>query len=188
MKQIYIADPREHRFLVGEENRPGVIANILGSVLIMLPGFHNRQNSTTLDPSESDEQVSAMPETSTIETASMINKNSAINNDGNAEKGGNTIHNNTNETSIENEVFLNTRNIEDQKDDNPDTADFHVNQGQQDDAQNSKLSPFHTETMLRTHHAHNEMFNHYNCIVVGSFKEMFQGVNTNNLQAVLQAL
>ena len=39
-KQIYIADPREHRFLVNEANRPGAIANILGSVLRMLPEIH----------------------------------------------------------------------------------------------------------------------------------------------------
>ena len=32
------------------------------------------------------------------------------------------------------------------------------------------------------------MFNHYNHIVVGCFKEIFQGVNTNNLHAVLQAM
>ena len=35
---------------------------------------------------------------------------------------------------------------------------------------------------------HNEMLNHYNCIGVGSLKEIFQGVDTNNLQEVLQAL
>ena len=39
-KQIYIADPREHRFLVNEGNRPGDIANILDSVLRMVTGFH----------------------------------------------------------------------------------------------------------------------------------------------------
>ena len=39
MKQLYVADPRKHRFLVNEANRPGTIANILGSVLSMLPGF-----------------------------------------------------------------------------------------------------------------------------------------------------
>ena len=104
MKQIYIANPREHRFLVNKANRPGAIANILGSVLRMLPGFCNRQNSTTPNPSESDELVSATPEASAIETASTIN-NSAVNNDGNAENEGNTIHNNTNETSTKNEVF-----------------------------------------------------------------------------------
>ena len=32
------------------------------------------------------------------------------------------------------------------------------------------------------------MLNHYNHIVVGYFKEIFQGVGTNNLPAVLQAL
>ena len=38
------------------------------------------------------------------------------------------------------------------------------------------------------HCTHNEMLNHYNCIVVGCFKEIFQTVDTNNLPAVLQAL
>ena len=105
---------------MNEANRPGAIANILGSVLRMLPGFHNVQNSTTPNPSESDEQVSATPEASTIKTASTVNNNTAVNNDGNAENEGNTIHNNTNETSTKNEVSLNTRNIADQRDDNPD--------------------------------------------------------------------
>ena len=64
----------------------------------MLPGFHNRQNSTTSNQSESDEQVSAKPETSTTETASMINNNSAANSHINAENESNTIHNNINKT------------------------------------------------------------------------------------------
>ena len=38
------------------------------------------------------------------------------------------------------------------------------------------------------HCTHNKTLNHYNCIVVGCFKEIFQGVDTNNLPAVLQAL
>ena len=42
--------------------------------------------------------------------------------------------------------------------------------------------------MLRKHHACNEMLNHYSHIVVGCFKEIFQGVDTNNVPAVLQAL
>ena len=42
--------------------------------------------------------------------------------------------------------------------------------------------------MLGMHCTHTEMLNHYNHIVVGSFKEIFQGVDTNNLPAVLQAL
>ena len=125
-----------------------------------------KQNNTTHDQN-GDEQVSATPESSTIETASTINNNSMINNDGNAKKEGNTIHYNTIETTNENEVFLNTRNIADQRDDNSDTADFHVSVGQQNDTQNSELSPIHTESMLRMHHAH-DMLSHYNHIVVGS--------------------
>ena len=34
----------------------------------------------------------------------------------------------------------------------------------------------------------NEMLTHYNKIVIGSFKEFFQSINTNNLAEVLQAL
>ena len=33
-----------------------------------------------------------------------------------------------------------------------------------------------------------KMLTHYNRIVIGSFKEFFQHVNTNNLAEVLQAL
>ena len=39
MKQMYIADPSEHKFLVNIANRPGTLSNILESVLGMLPGF-----------------------------------------------------------------------------------------------------------------------------------------------------
>ena len=42
--------------------------------------------------------------------------------------------------------------------------------------------------MLLIHHEHNKMLNHYNRIVMGCFKDIFQGVDTNNLPAVLQAL
>ena len=34
----------------------------------------------------------------------------------------------------------------------------------------------------------NEMLTHYNCIVIGSFKEFFQHVDMNNLAEVLKAL
>ena len=40
MKQLYIADASECRFLVNKANRPGTLSNILESVLGMLPGFH----------------------------------------------------------------------------------------------------------------------------------------------------
>ena len=66
--------------------------------------------------------------------------------------------------------------------------DFQTNLNPQNDTHNSEHLPIHTETMLQTHCAHNEMLNHYNHIVVGCFKEIFQTVDTNNLPAVLQAL
>ena len=45
MKQLYVADPSEHKVLVKEANRPGTLSNILGSVLGMLPGFCGKQNN-----------------------------------------------------------------------------------------------------------------------------------------------
>ena len=36
MKQLYIADPSKHKFLVKEANRPSTFSNILDSVLKML--------------------------------------------------------------------------------------------------------------------------------------------------------
>ena len=42
--------------------------------------------------------------------------------------------------------------------------------------------------MLQTHCTHNEMLSHYNHIVIGCFKDIFQTVDTNNLSAVLQAI
>ena len=47
MKQLYIADPSEHKFLVKEANRPSTFSNILDSVLGTLPGFHKRQNNAS---------------------------------------------------------------------------------------------------------------------------------------------
>ena len=43
MKQLYVADPREQKFLVNEANRPGTISNILSSVFSILPGFHKKK-------------------------------------------------------------------------------------------------------------------------------------------------
>ena len=72
MKQLYVADPREHKVLVNEANEPGTITNILGSVLSMLPGFCKKQNSTTHNSNDIEEQTQATPESSTINTVSTI--------------------------------------------------------------------------------------------------------------------
>ena len=45
-----------------------------------------------------------------------------------------------------------------------------------------------TQKNMFPDHARNEMLSHYNRIVIGCFKDIFQSVNTNNLAVVLQAL
>ena len=57
MKQLYVADPSEHKFLDNEVSRPGTLSNILGSVLGMLPGFCRRQNDALHNTKESEEQA-----------------------------------------------------------------------------------------------------------------------------------
>ena len=56
MKQLYVPDPREHKFLVNEANRPGTLSNILGSVLGMLPDFCRKQSNTSHSSKEIEEQ------------------------------------------------------------------------------------------------------------------------------------
>ena len=48
-------------------------------------------------------------------------------------------------------------------------------------------NPFLHENLFQDS-VRNEMLTHYNRIVIGSFKEFFQSINTNNLAEVLQAL
>ena len=72
MKQLYVAGPSEHKFLVNEANRPGTLSNILGSVLGMLPGFHRKQNNALHNTKEIEEQAQAAPEAPTIDTASTL--------------------------------------------------------------------------------------------------------------------
>ena len=48
-------------------------------------------------------------------------------------------------------------------------------------------NPFLHENMFQDS-VRNEMLTHYNRIVIGSIKEFFQSINTNNLTEVLQAL
>ena len=66
MKQLYAADPSEHKFLVSEGNRPGTLSNILGSVLGMLPGFCRKQHNALHNTKEVEEQTQATPEASKL--------------------------------------------------------------------------------------------------------------------------
>ena len=106
---------------------------------------------------------------STTDAASYTDNKSKVNNNGKTENGSNDIHHNRIETIAKNEEFL---NVITQKDNNLDTVDLHTSP--QNETHNPELLPIHTETMLRMHHAHNQMLNHYNCIVVGCFKEIFR--------------
>ena len=72
MKQLYMADPSEHKFLVSEANRPGTLSNILKSVLGMLPAFCRKQNNASHNTKEIEEQVKATPEASMINTISTF--------------------------------------------------------------------------------------------------------------------
>ena len=104
-KQLYVADPREHNFLVNEANRPATITNILGSVLSMLPGFYTKQNSTTHNPDKTEEQMSGTPEALTIDNASYTDNKNTVNNNGKTENKGNNIHHNTIETIAKMKFF-----------------------------------------------------------------------------------
>ena len=159
MKQLYITDPSGHKFLIREANRSSTFSNILDSVLGMLPGFHKRQNNIFHNTKDVEDQEQAAPEASTIETISTLDsgKNSEM---------GNNVDNTT-----EDNVFLsNVHNTSD-------LADFCANTSAQHDMHNSGLFP--TETVPPNNCAHNKMLSHYNHILVGCFKDIFQTVDTN---------
>ena len=69
-----------------------------------------------------------------------------------------------------------------------DIADFCANTSTQNDIHNSGLFPMHTEKRFPNPCTCNKMLSHYDCILIGCFKDIFQTVDTNNLSAVLQAL
>ena len=62
MKQLYIADPSEHNFLVNEANRSSTLSNILDTVLGMVPGFHRKQYNALHNTKEIGEHEQATPE------------------------------------------------------------------------------------------------------------------------------
>ena len=158
MKQLYIADSIKHKFLVNAANMPGTLSNILDSVLGMLPGICKKQNSVLHNTKKVEDQEQATPEATMIDTISTLDNS----NSGNNFKTGNTVDNVT-----ESNTFLsnahNTSNI----------ADFLTNVSAQNDTNNSGLFPMHTKTMFPNPHAHNGMLSHYNCILIGCFKDIF---------------
>ena len=55
-----------------------------------------------------------------------------------------------------------------------DTVDFCTNVSAQNDTHSSDIFPIHTKTMFPNPHAYNEMLSHYNCILIGCFKDIFR--------------
>ena len=132
-----------------------------------------KQNKASQNTKETKEQAQATPKASTIDTICTLDTS----NSGKTLKAGNNVN-----IDAENNAFLgNVHNTSD-------IVDCHTNVSAQYDTHSSDLFPIHTETMLQTHHTHNEMLGHYNQIVIGCFKDIFQMVDTNNLSAVLQVL
>ena len=158
IKQLYIADPSEHKFLVKATNSPSTFSNILGSVLGLLPGFCKRQNQTTYSKDVEDQEQAAT-EASIIETI-------------------NTIHSGK---SSEISIHVNMASEENASD----LANFCTNESIHHDRHDAGFFP--TKNIF-PNCTHNQMLSHYNHILIGCFKDIFQSVDTNNLTAVLQAL
>ena len=173
MKQLYIADPSEHKFLVNEANKPHTLFNILDSVLGMLPGFHKKQHSALHNTKEVKDQEQVAPEVSIIDTISSLDNS----NSGKTLQAGNNVDNVT-----ESDAFLSNGHY------TFDIDNIQANVNVQNDTHNLGLFPMHTEAMSSSSCTHNEMLSHYNHIFIGCFKDIFQSVDTNNLSTVLQAL
>ena len=63
MKQLYITEPSEQKFLVKATNSPSTFSNILGSVLGLLPRFRKRQSQIDNHKNKDQEQTSAKAST-----------------------------------------------------------------------------------------------------------------------------
>ena len=70
MKQLYIANPSEHKFLVKATNSPSTFTNIFHSVLGLIPRFRKRQSQMDNHKDEDQEQTAA--EASTVKTIHTI--------------------------------------------------------------------------------------------------------------------
>ena len=156
MRQLYIAHPSKHKFLVTATNSLTTFSNIFSSVLGLFPRFSKRQSQVSKHKDEDQEQSAT--EASTIETIHTTNSTKGVDLSNNAD------------TIPKNDV-LDLGNL---------SADISIHHDAQETASH--------QANLFQNHTHNEMLNHYNQVVIGCFKDIFQSVNTNNLSEVLQAL
>ena len=154
MKQLYIADPNQYKFLVKATNSPSTFSNIFSSVLRLLPRFRKRQ----MDNHKDEDQEQTAVEASTIKMIHTISSGKGT------ELGTNV------DTASEGNAS--------------DLANFCADKNAYHIMHDAVL---YQENMFPDC-ARNEMLSHYNRIVIGCFKDIFQSVNMNNLAVVLQAL
>ena len=152
MKQLYMANPSKHEFLVKEANRPSSFSNILVSVLGLLPGFCKRQNNVLHNTKDVEDREHATPKASTIDTISTV------------DRGKNSEMGNHIDKATEDNAFLNNEHK------SSDLADFYANTSAQHDMHNPGLFPTKTVFLNCTC---NEMLSHYNHILIGCFKDIF---------------
>ena len=157
---MYVADPSEHKFLIKAANSPSAFSNMIGSVLSLLPGFCKRKNQTNnyKDVEDQKQATQATPKASTIETVNTVQSGKSL--------------------EISNHVDTTSEDVSD-------LADFYANENVYHYICDSGFFP--TKNVF-SNCMHNKMLSYYNCILIGCFKDIFQSVDTNNLDTVLQAL
>ena len=151
-KQLYVADPNKHKFLVSLANSPITFSSIINSVMSLIPRFGRKQSNFNKHTNES--QVQTIIEKYNTE---------AFNYNGNIDLNVST--DTIADVDVTDLDYLSPNAVHHETHHNP--------------SPHENLFP---DTVR------NEMLMHYNRIVIGSFKEFFQSVNTNNLAEVLQAL
>ena len=161
MKQLYVVDPSEHKFLVEAANSPSAFSNMIGSVLSLLPGVCRRKNQTnnSKDVEDQKQATQATSKALTIETINTIHIGKSL-----------EISNHVDTTSEDNVSDL---------------TDFYANENVHHDICDPGFFP---TANVFPNCIHNEMLSHYNCILIVCFKDFFQSVDTNTFATVLQAL
>ena len=151
-KQLYVADPSKHEFLVSLANSPSTFSSIINSVIGLLPRFTCKQTDSSKHANKTQ-----------VQSVIKASNSEAFNNNGN--KDLNVSTDTITDVDISDLVYPSPDVVHHKTHNNP---SLHENLFQ-DSIQNNMLT-------------------HYNRIVIGSFEDFFQSVNTNNLAEVLQAL
>ena len=77
MKQLYVADPSEHKFLVTSANSPSTFSSIINSVLGLILRFNNSQNDSIKHKGKHQKQ--SITKASNFKTMHTTNSNKGMN-------------------------------------------------------------------------------------------------------------